>query len=246
MASSSGGLRYSRMDAAHALLGVGITSSDSGNSGALDALAALASSAHSLEENGVGSCAMELDESPSRLPPQCPTYRRLRAVSNPEGMEKWDASRSINAGGRGGRFSSDLDAFPEEEPMEAEDVEVDDRNQKKGDMSVTLSLIRALEERKCTGSAAPSISVISSDDDTASITSGALSSQNEATSRNRSRASSISTNRSLSIGNAEEVDIVRRARSRLLEELETNSKGGPPVNLPHSYAKFKNVSDTVH
>jgi len=211
-------LSDSRMDAAHALLDVSITSSSCGrNLGALDALAALASSAHSLEEDGSVrdvSC-----------PPSFPRYQRSRAVSNPEGMERWsDASLSTLV--RRHRSSNDLCVHYEEDEDEALDAEKADDD--RGD--VTLSLIKALERKKYSSTGTVT-TVISSDEDTYSR------GKQQGT---RSRSSTISS-RSSSIGNAEDgVDIVKRARSRLLEDLDTTSaKGG--LLLPHSSAKFKGI-----
>ena len=235
----------SRLDAAHALLDVRIV--NNGN-GALDALAALASNAHCLDENLPSpdrqENAMEVDvENKNMPPPPSMTYRRLRAVSNPEGMEKWEAASSHLSYGRARAFSSDLGAYPEEEPLEAE--EINEEHAPRGGMSVTLSLIRALEERKSTDMNVSSSIVVSSDEDT--ISSGNhYSASTTSGNRSRSRASSIST-RTSSLGNVEDTDIVRRARCRLLEDMiEVSQKNGSPsLNLPHSFAKYKNVSATA-
>lgn len=221
----------SRMDAAHALLDVSITNNANGSS--LDALAALASSARD----------MEVDETEPILisMPPLTTTRRVRAVSNPEGMEKWERSTRPRYG-RGRAFSTDLSVYPEEDvDVGGELIDADEGlntcanmggaagDYKHAGMGITLSLIRALEEKK--GEPVE----VSSDDDTPPE--AALF---------RSRASSMSS-RSSSMGNADDGlglvggDILRRARSRLLEDLDvTSSKGGH--NLPHSLAKYKGVS----
>lgn len=220
----------SRMDAAHALLDVSITNNANGSS--LDALAALASSARD----------MEVDETEPILisMPPLTTTRRVRAVSNPEGMEKWERSTRPRYG-RGRAFSTDLSVYPEEDvDVGGELIDADEGlntcanmggaagDYKHAGMGITLSLIRALEEKK--GEPVE----VSSDDDTPPE--AALF---------RSRASSMSS-RSSSMGNADDGlglvggDILRRARSRLLEDLDvTSSKGGH--NLPHSLAKYKGI-----
>uniref|UniRef100_A0A7S2LNX0 CCT domain-containing protein n=1 Tax=Leptocylindrus danicus TaxID=163516 RepID=A0A7S2LNX0_9STRA len=212
----------SRMDAAHALLDVSITNNANGSS--LDALAALASSARDMEvddDDERETAAISMMSMP-------PPTRRVRAVSNPEGMEKWECSTRSKYS-RGIAFSTDLSVYPEE-PMD-DDVHAGpdtcaDANA--AGMGITLSLIRALEQKK--GQPVE----VSSDDDTPPD--AALL---------RSRASSMSS-RSSSMGNAEDGsssaggDILRRARSRLLEDLDvTSSKGGH--NLPHSLAKYKGI-----
>lgn len=246
--TTQGGTNDSRMDAAHALLDVGIVS---GGNGALDALAALASSAHCLDENqskSIKTCsdvnAMEIDQCDHRMrPPPSAGYRRLRAVSNPEGMDKWEAA-SFSSHGRARAFSSDLGVFPEEEPLEAEEEDnhnYDKDENTRGGMSVTLSLIRALEERRGSDANVSSAVIVSSDEDTSSA--GVIAAST-CSSINRSRSSSISTTRSSSFGNAEDTDILRRARSRLLEEMieVTPKNGSSTTNLPHSFIKYKNVS----
>ena len=221
-----------RLDAARALLEVGpddtqeqletvhenrdprlLVRPRSGSIG-LDELAALAAD---MNPGPTAVYSSSSDEDSEAMPPPPPRHGRLRSSSNPEGMEKWD---SLNKGPFNRMHFVLPSAILEEELAEA------------------IALAKAHEE-SCRSSLPLKKRGIAVEDDYGT-------SPNSVTSPLMS-----ATKADDSMGNGsfpEEADVapeelLRRARSRLLEDLSEGSLKGEKgvLTLPHSLSKYKEV-----
>ena len=234
-----------RLDAAQALLGVSPgmnkshnSSSTSNNASALDALASLASSAlnlpnhpsmgqqqqqqqahlHTVTPSSSSSSSLSSDEEASScMPPPRHRKARLRSVSNPEGMEKWDPTKHHH-------HSSRLHFVLPSSILEEE-------------LSSAREACQEMEESKATDFAlgtSPTTVVLSS-----------LPGVNHHNHNDKSVRLVPKTPEDDS--GLEPEELLRRARSRLLEDLSTEAglqKGALP--LPHSLEKYADVSTPIH
>lgn len=192
-----------RLDAAHALLDVSIKNPESGAEDALEALAALATSAAQMDteesQSSSSSSSRLLAEEEEEVVQLMSEFRRRpRSVSNPEGMEKWSHFILKRSGS-----CSQMETLDEYSTFEGPSGEIiEEREEQKvkssSGMEMTLSLIRALEQRN-----------------------------------------SYNNLHSL-VKNEDSVDLLKKARARLLEDLAFGEKGGF-MNFPHSMKKYQDV-----
>jgi hypothetical protein len=228
-----------RLDAAHALLEVGpddtkeqletvhekqdppvVTRPRSGSIG-LDELAALAAEHDAADMNpgatALWSVSSSSDEDSEAMPPPPPRRGRLRSASNPEGMEKWD---SLNKGPLNRMQFVLPSAILEEELAEAS------ARAKAHEVSYRSSLPlkkrgRAVEDDYGTSPnsvTSPLMSAAKADD---SPEEGSFPEETDVAPE----------------------ELLRRARSRLLEDLSEGSLKGEKgvLTLPHSLSKYKEV-----
>jgi hypothetical protein len=158
------------------------------------------------------------DEDSEAMPPPPPRYGRLRSASNPEGMEKWD---SLNKGPFNRRHFVLPSAILEEELAEASALA------KAHEESYTSHL--PLKKR---GRAVEDDYGTSPDSVTSPIMSAA-------------KADDSPEEGSEDVAPEE---LLKRARSRLLEDLSEGSLKGEKgeLTLPHSLSKYKEVRAIFH
>lgn len=208
------------------------------SSGGLDALATLAFEARAeeartaihlktnnlsphLEVNGITSASpsSSSDDESDSMPPPPPRGRR-RSASNPEGMEKWD---SLGRPDRSSRRHFVLPAAILEEELAEASAAIQQRK-----LQVAASIPEEPQEA-CDDSSASPDSVMDLE------LSGTVGIENQST----------------PAGKDEEVDeskltpeeLLKRARSRLLEDLSEGNMNGEKgvLTLPHSLSKYKEV-----
>lgn len=194
----------------------------------LDALATLASTAHTMEpRHGIlhslsHSVSSSSDDDSEAMPPP-PPRRRMRSVSNPEGMEKWDSLSQSHYSRRHFVLPSSI---LEEELAEARSNAAERAREE--DDAAAIMIIRQLRLKKRN----KSFDIFGTSPN--SVISPIM----------------VSTDRSddESLSPVDEVDIapeelLRRARSRLLEDLSAGSLTGEKgvLTLPHSLNKYKEV-----
>jgi len=198
--------------------------------GALDALAVLASRAQDMQPisrpahslSGFNSVSSSSDDDSEAMPPP-PPRRRPRSVSNPEGMEKWD---SLNPR-RNDRLHFVLpSSILEEELAEASAAA---ERQKEGSA-------RKLPIKKRGGKAADPFGTSPN-----SVTSPIMDSIKEEEEEPATPEIEIDE------ADMDPEELLRRARSRLLEDLSEGSLNGEKgvLTLPHSLNKYKEVRNVM-
>lgn len=225
-----------RLDAAHALLEVGpddtheqletvhenqdppvVTRPRSGSVG-LDELAALAADMNPGASAVWSASSSSSDEDSEAMPPPPPRRGRLRSASNPEGMEKWD---SLNKGPFNRMHFVLPSAILEEELAEASALA------KAHEESYYRSSLPLKKRGRAVGG-------------------DYGTSPNSVTSPIMSAAKADDCPEEDSFPEETDVapeELLRRARSRLLEDLSEGSLKGEKgvLTLPHSLSKYKEV-----
>jgi len=191
--------------------------------GALDALAALASRAQDMQPvsrpahslSGFNSVSSSSDDDSEAMPPP-PPRRRPRSVSNPEGMEKWD---SLNPR-RNDRLHFVLPSSILEEELAEANAAAERQKEKSGKK---LPIKKRGGKSDLFGTSPNSV--------TSPIMDSIKEEEDEPTIPEIDEADMTPE------------DLLRRARSRLLEDLSEGSLNGEKgvLTLPHSLSKYKEV-----
>ena len=199
------------------------------NASALDALAALAVTFSSSSNNH--GCSSSDEDSESMPPPPPRRIGRMRSASNPEGFEKWDSYHNQTS-----RRHFVLPSSILEEELASANIACKAYNERMSCYGTTKFDFNQSIDDDTLESGSPTTVFLSATNHTKKHFKSPMKLRNTATTTSDELDEEA---------NLEPEELLRRARSKLLEDL-TNEMGlhkGSVLPLPHSVEKYKEVRD---